>query len=780
MKPFTEQIDEILRLETGADACSASPAALYSAVSRAAMERLRPQWKREPGKKRACYFSAEFLVGRLVHANLFNLGLLDECNRYLLERGVDPAVFEQIEDDALGNGGLGRLAACFLDSAASMGVPLDGYGIRYRYGLFRQHFENGFQMETPDNWLRFGDPWSVRRDDESVLVTFSDQTVRAVPYDMPAIGYGGGMVNTLRLWQSEAPDGEGFDFALFNEQKYSEAVRLRDEAEAISAVLYPNDDTPAGKRLRLKQQYFFSSASLQSLLRDYTARHGDDFSHFADEYAIQLNDTHPVVSIPELLRILMSDYLLSFDESFAVVQRTFAYTNHTIMAEALEKWDVGLFCSVIPQVYPYIVMLDDALGRALKARGITGAGRGRYRIIDGEMIHMAHMAIFASHSVNGVAKIHTEILKNTALPEWFALYPDRFNNKTNGITPRRWLALCNPELSSLITERIGSGWITDLDALEKLAPYAGDPTALDAFLRVKRQKKEQLCAFIEAREGVRLRPDFMFDVQIKRLHEYKRQLLNAFSILDLYFGIQDGRIRDFTPTVFLFGAKAAPGYYRAKAIIKFINEVARLVNSDPAMRECMKVLFVQNYNVSYAEKLIPAADISEQISTAGTEASGTGNMKFMLNGAVTLGTLDGANIEIVERAGVENNYIFGATVGEIAALAGRYNPRALYESDMRIRRAVDTLIDGTLDDGRTGMFRELYGALLDGASWHAPDCYFLLHDFIPYCDTRLRANRDYADCAAFAKKCLLNVAHAGPFSSDRTVAEYALGIWGCL
>ena len=776
MKEFDSHISEILSLQFGTTPETATVKQLYAAVSGAAMSCLRENWVKTEGQKRACYFSAEFLIGRVIYSNLLNMGLLDACNTYLHAHGRDVGMFEEIEDDALGNGGLGRLAACFLDSAATHGLPLDGYGIRYRYGLFKQYFQDGFQKETPDDWLRFGDPWSVRREEDAVTIHFGDETVLAVPYDMPVIGYGGGTVNTLRLWQSEAPDG--FDFDLFNQQKYTDATARRSRAEAISAVLYPNDDTIEGKRLRLKQQYFFSSASLQSILREYTERHGEDFSCFSQEYAIQLNDTHPVVSIPELLRILMADYLLPFDRALEIVRATFAYTNHTIMAEALEKWDISLFLSVLPQVYPYVVMLDDALGRELREKGITGQARDGYRILSGGMVHMARIAIFATHSTNGVARIHTEILKQTALRPWYDVWPERFNNKTNGITQRRWLALCNPELSAFITDRIGDKWITDLCELEKLRPYVEDPQSLEQFCQIKQQKKRQLCDYVQVHEhGFALCPDFLFDIQIKRLHEYKRQLLNAFSILDLYYGLKDGRVTQFTPTAFLFGAKAAPGYYRAKAIIKLINEIARLIAADPEVSQKIQVLFVQNYNVSYAEKLIPAADLSEQISTAGTEASGTGNMKLMLNGAPTLGTLDGANIEIVEQAGAENNYIFGATVEQIATQAAGYDPKALYESEPRIRRVLDALIDGTLSDNGTGMFRDLYDSILKGASWHHADQYFLLLDFLPYCDAKLRANADYADKLSYAKKCLYNISAAGKFSSDRTILEYAKEIW---
>ncbi len=770
---LSSDVKTILEIQFHKTPQTASVKELYGAVSAGAMRALAPDWKREKGQKRACYLSAEFLIGRLVYANLMNLGLTEECKAFFQEEKLDFSQLEQIEDDALGNGGLGRLAACFLDSAATHKIPLDGFGIRYRYGLFKQYFDNGFQGELPDDWLRFGDPWSVRRENETVKVSFRDQTVRAVPYDMPVVGYRNGFVNTLRLWQAE-PEND-FSFDAFNRCDYDGARAEANKAFAISAVLYPNDDAREGKILRLKQQYFFSSATMQTIVSRYAAEYGADFSHFANSYAVQLNDTHPTISIPELIRILCEEYLLTFEEAFSIAEKTFAYTNHTIMAEALEKWDIALILDVIPQVYPYIVMINNRLRRELKQKNVSDDGI--YRVLSNNQVQMARMAVYCSHSTNGVARIHTDILKNRVLSEWYALYPERFNNKTNGITQRRWLGLCNPELSSFISARIGEGWLYDLTELKKLAPLAEDMTALKEFMCIKRQKKEQLCAYIKKAEGVSLSPDFIFDIQAKRLHEYKRQLLNAFSILDLYYGLKDGSIKDFTPTVFLFGAKSAPGYFRAKGVIKYVNEIAKLVNADPEVSDRLKVLFVQNYNVSYAEKLIPAADISEQISTAGTEASGTGNMKFMLNGAVTMGTMDGANIEIAEQAGKENNYIFGAEVDEIEAVKASYDPKKLYRENPRIKRVVDTLIDGTFDDCGSGMFSELYHAILDGASWHQPDHYFLLLDFARYQEARLKANRDYKDSLAFAKKCFLNMVNAGTFSSDRTIKQYADEIW---
>lgn len=772
---FEKQIFQILHTNFHTTIEEATVKQLYNAVSLAAMERVMPQWKSESGR-RVGYFSAEFLIGRMIESNLLNMGLWDETVEILQNHNRDSHCFEQVPDVALGNGGLGRLAACFLDSAATQNIPLDGYGIRYRYGLFRQMFQNGAQQEIADDWSSVGDPWSVRREEDAVEVFFGKKVVRAVPYDMPVIGYGMRRVNTLRLWQAEAKTP--FDFSLFNAQKYEQAVKERGEAEAITAVLYPNDDTDKGKKLRLKQQYFFCSASLQDMFRKYRTQFGQDFTHFHEMYAIQLNDTHPVVSVLECLRLLTEQEGLPFDTALDITRRTFAYTNHTILPEALETWNVKLFRSVLSQLYRYVTRVNDALLKELKSKGIDAKG---YAILEEDRIHMARIALFATHSVNGVARLHTELLKTAVLPRWYALYPEKFNNKTNGITQRRWLALANRQLANLITETIGNGWITDLDKIKELEPYASDPAFLKKLNDIKSDKKRELAAYIQKRDGMVVHDDWLFDVHVKRLHEYKRQLLNAFSILDIYFGICEGRITEFTPTVFLFGAKAAPGYARAKGVIKFINEIAKRINGDPVVADKMQVIFVSNYDVSYAEKIIPATDISEQISTAGTEASGTGNMKFMLNGAVTLGTYDGANVEIVEKAGEENNYIFGARVEEIQRLQQEgYSPKSHLENEPRLRRVVNTLIDGTFDDGGTGQFQELYDSLLTGAAWHAADAYFLFYDFIPYCEARLRANREYRDRESFAEKSLKNIANAGYFSSDRTILQYAKEIWEVL
>lgn len=773
---FKSNIIKILDLDYQKSIKDANTVQLYNAVSKAAMRNLGKDWGLNATGKKVCYLSAEFLVGRLIYSNLYNMGLFNQFSELMSENNLDIRMFEDIEDAALGNGGLGRLAACYLDSGATIGITLNGYGIRYKYGLFKQYIENGFQKEVPDDWQRFGDPWSVRKEDEKVRVDYRGQSVYAVPYDMPVIGYGDRKVNTLRLWQAEPI--ENFNFDLFNQQKYDKANRNKNEAEAISSLLYPNDNTDEGKKLRLKQEYFFSAATLKDIVNKYKKKFGDDFSHFSAEYAIQLNDTHPVVAIPELIRILMEEQKISFAKALRIAKETFAYTNHTVMAEALEKWNSKLFKAVIPRIFKYIIMIQKALLNELYAVGKNDYFAHKpYLIVDGEIIHMARLAVYASHSTNGVAAIHSEILKKDVFKSWYELYPERFNNKTNGITQRRWLAISNMELSGFISDKIGNSWVTDLERLKELEKYADDNSVIKQFNDIKRIKKRQLAEYIYKQEGIRINPDFVFDIQVKRLHEYKRQLLNVFSILDIYFGIKEGRIKDFNPTVFIFGAKSAPGYFRAKGIIKYINEVAKMIDMDEDVKDKLQVVFIQNYNVSYAEKLSPAADISEQISTAGTEASGTGCMKFMLNGAVTLGTYDGANIEIVEQSGEDNNYIFGARIEEIITMGDSYNPRAIYEQNPRIKRVLDTLIDGTFDDEKTGMFAELYNSILNGASWHKPDHYYLLLDFIPYCDAKMAANRDYSDMQLFRRKCFINTANAGKFSSDRAVKEYTTEIW---
>ena len=744
----------------------ATPQELHEALGEAVMMAISDNWKASKSarlqQRKAYYFSAEYLIGRLVYSNLYNLGILDEMKQLFAAKGVDLSCLEEIEDAALGNGGLGRLAACFLDSAASCDIPLSGYGLRYKFGLFKQSFdEQGSQKENADDWTKYGDPWSYRRYNHTVKVKFPDHTVLAVPYDVPIIGYGTNNINTLRLWQCEAE--EELDFSAFNDQDYLRALAQKNKAEDITRVLYPNDSTWEGKRLRIKQQYVLSSASLQDMLRTFKSAHGNDLSRFADYYAVQLNDTHPAMSIPELIRLLMAEGM-DFEQSFSIAQRTFSYTNHTVMSEALEKWPLDLLSSVVPEIVDIIRRIDEKLKR--EHPGLF--------VIQDNTAHMANLSVYVGSYVNGVAEIHSQILKDDLFHDWYQVFPERFQNKTNGVTPRRWMGLCNPELTQLLKYRIGGDFLKDLDRLADLKPMIDDDMVRQ-FNTIKHEKKEQLCKVIAEKEGVQLDPNFIFDIQVKRLHEYKRQLMNALSIVDIYFRLKNGELPDFHPTVFIFGAKSAPGYARAKAIIRYINRIAKMIDNDPEVSNKLRVVFVQNYNCSYAEHIIPAADISEQISPAGTEASGTGNMKLMLNGAVTLGTLDGANVEIAQEAGQENEYIFGHTVQEINAAKDSYYARGIYDTDCHLHRAIDTLVDGTVptDDAQ----RELYHALLDGASWHKADNYFVLLDYASYIDAKLRANRDYADRLAFGRKCLENIASGSKFSSDRTIRQYADEIW---
>lgn len=744
----------------------ATPQELHEALGQAVMMAISDNWshskKARLNERKAYYISAEYLIGRLVYSNLFNLGILDEMKELFAQRGVDLAVLEDIEDDALGNGGLGRLAACFLDSAASTNIPLSGYGLRYKFGLFKQSFdENGSQVEKADDWTKYGDPWSYRRYNHTVKIKFPDHTVLAVPYDVPVIGYGTQNVGTLRLWQCEAE--QELDFNAFNNQDYLRALDAKNKAEDITRVLYPNDSTWEGKRLRIKQQYVLSSASLQDMLRVFKSAHGNDLSRFAEFYAVQLNDTHPAMSIPELIRLLMNEGM-SFDDAFNVAQKTFSYTNHTVLSEALEKWPLDLMRSVVPEIVDIICRIDQKLRWE----------HPELYIVKDNTAHMANLSIYVGSYVNGVAEIHSQILKDDCFKDWYHAYPERFQNKTNGITPRRWIGLCNPELTRMITEKVGGDFLKNMELLNNLKPQINDELVC-RFNDIKRLKKEQLCAVIEKHEGIKLNPDFLFDVQVKRLHEYKRQLMNALSIVDIYFRLKEGRLPDFYPTVYLFGAKSAPGYARAKAIIRYINRIAKMINNDPAVSDKLKVVFVQNYNCSYAEHIIPAADISEQISPAGKEASGTGNMKLMLNGAVTLGTLDGANVEIAQEAGMENEYIFGHTVEQINEATPTYHARGIYDTNADLRRAINTLVDGTVPTD--GDQQELFHALLDGTHWHIADHYYVLLDYASYLDTKLRANQEYKDRLAFGRKCLMNVASAAKFSSDRTIAQYAEEIW---
>lgn len=801
-KWFKEHIVETLNLR-GTTLKKATKRELFDAVSLAAMSIVAKNWTdtkevyEEKEVKQAYYLSAEFLMGRAFSNNLVNLTIFEDVKEVLEELEIDINIIEEQEEDAgLGNGGLGRLAACFLDSLATLQLPGHGYGIRYKYGMFRQAIEGGFQIEYPDHWLDYGDPWQIEKRSEAVEVKFGGEIhvykddsgrehfkrvnaeiVTAIPFDMPIIGYGTKTVNTLRLWQAEAPDG--FDLQLFNEQHYKSAVKKQTRAEDISRVLYPNDSGPSGKELRLRQQYFFVSASLQDLLRKYKSQYGNDFSKFPEKIAIQLNDTHPVVAIPELMRILVDWEKLEWEEAWAIVTKACAYTNHTILAEALEKWPIHLFETLLPRVYQIIEEINRRFMIELRTAFPNDWVRhNRMSIISEGMVKMAWLAIHGTHAVNGVAALHTEILKKSELKDWYEMYPYKFQNKTNGVTQRRWLLKSNPELSKLISSLIGDEWITNLDKLKELEKFADDEKVLNDFIEVKNEKKKQLIEYIKVHNGIDLDVEAIFDIQIKRLHEYKRQLLNVLHIIDLYFRVKNNPSLDIAKRVFIFGAKSASGYRRAKNIIKLINSVGDVINNDPSINDKIKVVFVENYRVSVAEKLFPAANLSEQISTAGKEASGTGNMKFMINGAPTIGTLDGANVEIVEEAGEENNFIFGLTSEEVAELnhKGNYIPMEIVSRVEGLQRVLDSLIDGTWDRDRS-LFQELYNSLVYGCDGNRPDEYYTVKDFEGYREAQDRVDKAYRDKLAWAKKSFINIANSGKFTSDRTIDQYAKEIW---
>ena len=771
-----EGVKRYLKVKHGVTLEEAKDYEIFNAISLTIMEEIVDNWnetsKRYNQGRMAYYLSAEYLMGRALGNNLINLGLYDEVKEVFNELNLDLNKIEEVEEDAgLGNGGLGRLAACFIESAATMEMPLVGYGIRYSNGLFKQNIENGFQTECEDNWLKYGDCWSIRKDDEVQIITFSDMKVKAVPYDVPIIGYDTKNINTLRLWQCEAL--REFDFNLFNNQQYIEAVSARNKAEDISRVLYPNDTAEAGKVLRLRQQYFFSSASMKDIIKKYKATYGNDFSDFAKYNVAQLNDTHPTISILEFMRILVDEEKVEFNTALDIAKKFFNYTNHTILAEALEKWDIRLIERLFPRILQIAYQINDALINELRQKGYDEAAIWNFRIVTNDQIRMANLAIYVGSAVNGVAALHTEILKNKELNNWYNLYPEKFQNKTNGITPRRWLRLCNPELSEFITELLGTEeWVKDLSILKGLDKFKDNDEVLNNLMKIKREKKAQLSAYIRQEEGVEVDPDSFFDIQIKRLHEYKRQLLNALYILDLYYRIKENPNIEIPKTTFIFGAKAFPGYRRAKGIVKLINEIAKLIDGDPISVGRIKVVFVHNYRVSYAQKLFPGSDLSKQISTAGKEASGTGNMKFMLNATPTFGTYDGANIEIVNASGEENNYIFGLRVEDIEKLKNNYNPKEYYRNNPCIKRVIDTLINGMLNDGGTGYFEDIYNALLEEG-----DQYFLLADFDLFKKAQDKVFEDYKDKKKWAQKCLANLSNSGEFSSDRTIKQYCDEIW---
>lgn len=773
----------------------ATPKQVFQAVAYAVKDDIIDRWiatQKEYEKqnvKTVYYLSMEFLMGRALGNNLINLTFYDQVKEALDELGFDLNYIEDQEPDAaLGNGGLGRLAACFLDSLATLGYPAYGCGIRYRYGMFKQAIKDGYQVEKPDNWLKDGNPFEVRRSEYVVEVKFGGyvhvenrdgknifihdgyQSIRAVPYDLPIIGYGNNIVNTLRIWDAEAM--QEFNLDSFDKGEYQRAVEEQNLARNIVEVLYPNDNHYSGKELRLKQQYFFVSASVQRAILKFK-ENNSDIHMLPEKVTFQLNDTHPTVTVAELMRILIDEENLEWDDAWDIVCRTCAYTNHTIMAEALEKWPIDLFQRLLPRVYQII----DEINRRFVAKiedmypGNQDKVKSMAILYDGQ-VKMAHLAIAGSYSVNGVAQLHTEILKKRELKDFYEMRPEQFNNKTNGITQRRFLLHGNPLLADWVTKKIGNDWITNLPAIEKLKPFATDKKAQKEFMDIKYKNKVRLAEYIKNKNGIDVSPDSIFDVQVKRLHEYKRQLLNILHVMYLYNELKANPEMDFTPTTFIFGAKAAAGYKTAKLTIKLINSVADVVNNDPAIKDKIKVVFIENYRVSNAEIIFAAADVSEQISTASREASGTGNMKFMLNGAPTLGTMDGANVEIVEEVGEENAFIFGMSADEVMRYEreGGYHPMDVYNSNSDLRRVLDQLVDGTYASDRE-LFRPLFDSLTK------QDVYFTLKDFDSYKEAQKRVNAAYKDKSAWAKMAMLNTACSGKFTSDRTIEQYAQEIW---
>ena len=782
----------------------ATPQQLFQAVSYAVKEAIIDDWlatqkqyeKDDP--KTVYYMSMEFLLGRALGNNLINMTAYKEVKEALEEMGIDLNVIEDQEPDpALGNGGLGRLAACFLDSLATLGYASYGCGIRYRYGMFKQKIRDGYQVEAPDNWLKDGNPFELRRPEYAKEVRFGgnirveyDETgkthfvqenyesVMAIPYDYPIVGYGNHIVNTLRIWDAEAI----VDFQLdsFDRGDYHKAVEQENLAKNIVEVLYPNDNHIAGKELRLKQQYFFVSASIQAAITKFKKKHGD-ISKLPEKVTFQMNDTHPTVAVAELMRILLDEENLGWNEAWDITTKCCAYTNHTIMAEALEKWPIDLFSRLLPRIYQIIQEIDRRFIAQVRAQypGNEEKVKKMAILMDGQ-VKMAHLAIVAGYSVNGVAKLHTEILKNQELKDFYQMMPEKFNNKTNGITQRRFLMHANPLLADWVTEKLGTKeWITDLSKMSGLKEWLDDEEALKEFMTIKFKNKERLAAYIKEHNGVEVDPRSIFDVQVKRLHEYKRQLLNILHVMYLYNQIKEHPEMSFYPKTYIFGAKASAGYIRAKEIIKLINSVADVINNDRSINGKLKVVFIEDYRVSNAEWIFAAADVSEQISTASKEASGTGNMKFMLNGAPTLGTMDGANVEIVEEVGIENAFIFGLSSDEVINYEqnGGYNPYDIYNNDPDIHRVVDQMVDGTYSNGDTEMYRDLYNSLLNNQGGSRADMYFILKDFRSYADAQARAMEAYKDKEKWAKMALKNTACCGKFSADRTIQEYVDDIW---
>ncbi|WP_352398517.1 glycogen/starch/alpha-glucan phosphorylase [[Clostridium] aminophilum] len=799
---FRANIEEALKVKFRRRIDEATPQMIYHAVAYAVNALIADDWMetqeelRKENAKRVYYLSMEFLMGRALGNNILNLGAQKEIREVLDEIGFDLNSIEDMEPDpALGNGGLGRLAACFLDSLATLGYPAYGCGIRYRYGMFRQKIVDGYQVEAPDDWLKDGYPFELRRPEYAVEVRFGGyvntewvggksifvhegyQAVRAVPYDMPIVGYGNHVVDTLRIWDAE-PLAK-FNLEAFDRGDYVGAVEQQDLAKNLVEVLYPNDNHYAGKELRLKQQYFFVSASLQTAVKKFK-EYNDDIHRLPDKAVFQMNDTHPTVAVAELMRILLDDEGLGWDEAWEITSHCCAYTNHTIMNEALEKWPLELFARLLPRVYQIVEEINRRflLQVMQKFPGDMDKVRKMAIINDGQ-VKMAHLAIVAGFSVNGVARLHTEILKNQELHDFYEMFPEKFNNKTNGITQRRFLLHANPLLADWCTKKVGDGWITDLSTLKGLIPYADDPAAREEFLKIKYENKVRLAEYIRKHNGIEVDPNSIFDVQVKRLHEYKRQLLNILNVIYLYNQLKDNPEMEFVPRTFIFGAKAAAGYAIAKDTIKLINSVADIVNNDPAIAGRIRVVFIEDYRVSNAELLFAAADISEQISTASKEASGTGNMKFMLNGALTLGTMDGANVEIVEEVGSENAFIFGLSAQEVIELEhnGSYDPKLIFNDNADIRRVLMQLINGTFSPRNPEQFRRIYNSLLSSSGGNPADRFFILKDFRSYDQARRFAAEKYKDRDWWARAAILNIAHSGKFSSDRTIEEYVKDIW---
>ena len=793
---FKKELESNVRMLFRRKLEEATPQQIYQAVAYSVKDDIIDNWiethkaYEKQDKKMVYYMSMEFLMGRALGNNMINLLCYDDVRETLEELGLDLNLIEDQEPDAaLGNGGLGRLAACFLDSLATLGYPAYGCGIRYRYGMFKQKIENGYQVEVPDNWLKYGNPFEIKRDEYAVEVKFGGyvdvemhngrqkfvqkgyQSVRAVPYDMPIVGYGNHIVNTLRIWDAEAINN--FNLDSFDKGEYQKAVEQENLARTICEVLYPNDNHMAGKELRLKQQYFFISASVQRAIAKYKETH-DDIRKFHEKVTFQLNDTHPTVAVAELMRILVDEEGLEWDEAWEITRKTCAYTNHTIMAEALEKWPIELFSRLLPRVYQIVEEINRRFVIEIQNKypGDQEKIRKMAILYDGQ-VRMAHLAIAGSYSVNGVARLHTDILKKRELKDFYEMMPEKFNNKTNGITQRRFLLHGNPLLASWVTDKIGDDWITNLDHLKHLKVYVDDEKCQQEFMNIKYQNKVRLAKYIKEHNGIDVDPRSIFDCQVKRLHEYKRQLMNILHVMYLYNEIKAHPDMDIVPRTFIFGAKAAAGYYTAKLKIKLINAVADKINNDPSINGKIKVVFIEDYRVSNAELIFAAADVSEQISTASKEASGTGNMKFMLNGALTLGTMDGANVEIVEEVGKENAFIFGLSADQVMEYEknGNYNPRDVYNNNQDVRQVLTQLVNGFYSPENPELFRALYDALLE------KDTYFTLLDFDSYKEAHNRIDAAYRDEEHWARTAMLQTASAGKFSSDRTIEEYAKEMW---